>query len=964
MAESFASRTKTEFVEGHDAAASERFWSSLDVNSATSLRQQQALINAVVSGSPYLASLLLQDAAFAVRCITEVPEHLLHELLSGIDLESAEATATDLRKRKPCVALLTALADSAGVWSVVQVTEALTAFADVALQATVNTLLLEAAAQGKLLDLDIANPTRHCGFVVLAMGKHGARELNYSSDIDLIVLYDPDAATLAPDVEPATFFVKLTRRMVALLQDITAEGYVFRVDLRLRPDPRATQVAIAMEAAANYYEYQGQNWERAAYIKARAVAGDIACGEDFLARLVPYVWRKYLDFAAISDVQSLIRQIHAVKGHGEIAVEGHNIKLGRGGIREIEFFVQTQQLIAGGRNTALRGRRTCDMLDGLATANWIAPVAAAELKQAYEFLRMIEHRAQMVDDQQTHLLPKDEERFANFARFCNFQSAAALRLAVRTTLETVQRHSSKLFESADKLAGAAGSLVFTGGEDDPETLLTLEKMGFSQASEISAIIRSWHFGRYAATRDKRARESLTELMPILLAALAASGDADRTLHGFDGFLKGLPAGVQVLAMMKANPDLLTLLTQILGMAPRLAEGLSQQPRIMEAVLERGFFDALPTQPELNTVLQQSIQGAQSLDEILDRVRVFAREQRFRVGVHVLLETVSAEAAGFGFSNIAEVALQVLLQAVCDEFDRVHGLIKGGHVAVVAMGKLGSREMTATSDLDLMLIYDSATDAETSDGAKPLSPQQYFARLAQRFITAISAPTAEGLLYDVDMRLRPSGSKGPVAVSLQSFVHYQADSAWVWEKLALSRARVVAGDASLLGAISTAIQHSLAAVRDAATTRRDVMDMRKLMLQQFKPGSPWMIKQVRGGLVEVEFIAQYLQLVHAAVHPAILRPTTFEALIKLREQGLVSAADSETLVVALQLYHRLTHLLRLCLDGDFEPTEALPGLTLAIIKSLEVPTLSAAEDLLRDTQAKVSEIFDRLIGQPV
>jgi [glutamine synthetase] adenylyltransferase / [glutamine synthetase]-adenylyl-L-tyrosine phosphorylase len=449
-------------------------------------------IKRIQTGSPYLSNLLEHNAAFATRVFNEPPEHLLQEICS--DLDSDEDLAQHLRHKKAEAALLIAIADISGVWDVVQVTQALTTFADACLNAAVNFLLRDAAARGKLTLKDPQNPSQVCGYVILAMGKHGAGELNYSSDIDLIVLYDPEKAQLAVNVEPSIFFVKFTRALVALLQDITSDGYVFRVDLRLRPDPRATQVAISMEAAAIYYENQGQNWERAAMIKARAAAGDVGLGQEFLKRLASYIWRKYLDYAAIADVQSLKRQIHAVKGHGEIAVQGHNLKLGRGGIREIEFFVQTQQLIAGGKNPKLRGLRTLEMLDALAEAKWIAPQTAKELQDAYRFLRMLEHRVQMIDDQQSHIVPAKPEAFESYARFCGFENGATISVKLRATLETVQHHYAALFEDAGNLSGDLGSLVFTGGEDDPATIETLQTMGFKQASEVSATIRGWHFG--------------------------------------------------------------------------------------------------------------------------------------------------------------------------------------------------------------------------------------------------------------------------------------------------------------------------------------------------------------------------------------------------------------------------------------------------------------------------------------
>ena len=362
--------------------------------------------------------------------------------------------------------MLIAIADTGGRWPLGEVTAALTRFADASLQAAVDWLLRDAHGAGRLVLADTSKPSQGCGYTVLAMGKQGAFELNYSSDVDLIVLYDPDAAPLAPGVEPSTFFVRFTKRLVSLLQDVTEHGYAFRVDLRLRPDPRATQVAISIDAAEVYYLNQGQNWERAAMIKARPSAGDISLGDEFLDRLKPYIWRKYLDFAAIADVQSMKRQIHAVKGHGEVKVRGHNLKLGRGGIREIEFFVQTQQLIAGGRNPKLRGRSTIAMLAALADAQWITHEAAAELTSAYRFLRAIEHRVQMVNDEQTHTLPSEDPAFESLGRFCGFADGASFDVEVRRVLECVQGHYSRLFESAEELGTAGGSLVFTGGEDD------------------------------------------------------------------------------------------------------------------------------------------------------------------------------------------------------------------------------------------------------------------------------------------------------------------------------------------------------------------------------------------------------------------------------------------------------------------------------------------------------------------
>ena len=927
---------------------------------------KQSLAEAIAGASPYLRQLMLRDPFFAGRVFREDLDDLLALQFRGLQtidpaLSQAEVMCR-LRQLKKRVALLIAVADLSGRWSVEEVTAALTDFADGAVEAALSWALSDAARSGKAKLPDPEHPTKGCGYVALAMGKQGAHELNYSSDIDLIILYDPYTPLLDDPSEAGTFFVRLTRRLVQLLQDVTEDGYVFRTDLRLRPDPRATQVAISIEAAAIYYENQGQNWERAAMIKARPAAGDLALGKEFLDRLKPYVWRKYLDFAAIADVQSMKRQIHAVKGHGEIKVRGHNLKLGRGGIREIEFFVQTQQLIAGGRNPTLRGRETLAMLDALAEAQWITPEAADELKSAYRFLRAIEHRVQMVNDEQTHALPTDDAAFESLARLSGFASGEAFDAEIRRTLECVQGHYARLFESAEELGTDSGSLVFTGGEDDPETIETLSRMGYHSPSEVSATIRGWHFGRYAATRSAKARELLTELMPKLLSALAAMGDADLAFLAFDRFLGGLPAGVQLFSLLKANPKLLDLLATILGSAPRLAEQLSRRPKVLDAVLDPGFFGAMPTESEIAQLIASAMPEGLALDEAADRARIVGKEQAFRIGVRVLSETVSAVEAGTAFSNLASLLLGRLHAAATEDAERRNGRAPGGRSAVIAMGKLGGREMTAGSDLDLIIVYDAEEGAEMTDGGKPLSINQFYARLTQRLISALSAPTAEGVLYEVDMRLRPSGSKGPVAASLASFESYHRESAWTWEKLALTRARPVCGDPGLMNALEAHIRQALCEPRDPEKVLADVLDMRRLMVREQGSTGLWDIKRARGGLVELEFIAQTLQLLHAPGHPQVLDTNTLGALERLAAAGLLEAATHAELKEAGLLYHRLTQVLRLCVDGPYEPEKSLPALNQLVASAAASPDIPTAEALLADTQGLVAAHFDRLIGK--
>ncbi len=514
-----------------------------------------------------------------------------------------------LRQAKNEVAFLIALADLGDVWTVEEVTRRLSEAADLFLGLAVRFLLMRAAQAGQFRPPDPAAPEKHSGLIMLGMGKYGAHELNYSSDIDLIIFFDREVAPLASRVDPGAFFVRLTRDLVHIMQERTADGYVFRTDLRLRPDPGSTQAAISTEAAFRYYESRGQNWERAAMIKARPVAGDIAAGQAFLDTLGPYIWRKYLDYNAIADIHAMKRQIHAAKGHGQIAVAGHNLKLGRGGIREIEFFVQSQQLIAGGRQRALRSPQTLEALRRLTDYDWISPKVRDDLSAAYRYLRRLEHRLQMMADQQTHTLPSSPPELTKFARFAGYSQLEDFERNLRQTLQTVQKHYAALFESVPELTTSrGGNLVFTGDADDPSTSETLTKLGFRNAPAAIAAIKGWHYGRYPAMRSARARENLTEFTPALLEALGHTGDPDLALSTFDKFLSEVPTALQLFAMLRTNPGLLRLIAQIMGSAPRLARLLTRHRRIMDAILDPGHLGEKPTDEDLRRHIRQENHG--------------------------------------------------------------------------------------------------------------------------------------------------------------------------------------------------------------------------------------------------------------------------------------------------------------------------------------------------------------------
>jgi glutamate-ammonia-ligase adenylyltransferase len=865
-----------------------------------------------------------------------------------------------LRRMKSEIALLIALADIGGVWPVMRAARALTDLADTAVDAATRFVLAEVTRAGRLMPKDKANPQRDSGYIVLAMGKMGAFELNYSSDIDLIVLYDPAAPALPKDAEPSTLFVRVTQRLVKLLQERTADGYVFRTDLRLRPDPASTAIAISTAAASAYYESVGQNWERAAMIKARACAGDIAAGDAILAELAPFVWRKYLDFAAVADVHAMKRQINAYRGHGEIAVEGHNIKLGRGGIREIEFFAQTQQLIAGGRNPSLRDRDTLTTLDKLYEDKWIDEAARDAMKEAYCFLRTVEHRLQMVNDEQTQTLPADPSELERFARFLGFASRDAFAKVLLGHLNQVQRYYVRLFEKhpdADRPA-----LAFLSDADDHKTLDRLAELGFRAPLEASSIVRQWLNGDHRSLKGEAARSHLQTLLPALLEDVARTDNPNATLVLFDHFLTNLHGPARLLPLLRQNPELITLIVLVLGIAPRLGDTLARHPQVMDALVDPSFFGALPDEIELGRRFDAALTQSRHDEDLLERIRMFGLEYMFLIGVRILSGTVTARQAGEAFARLADAVIRAVHRAAANNFAMSYGHMRGEETAVVAMGKLGGYEMTATSDLDLILVYDFDEKYPESNGARPLYGAQYFARLTQRLINTLTAQTNYGALYQVDMRLRPSGRAGPLATRLDGFAAYQETEAWTWEHMALTRARVVSASTAFKLRIQSVIQDILQRPRDAELTAGDVVEMRAAIAKEKGDSERWDLKYVAGGLVDIEFIAQYLQLIHAHRLPGILDTSTARVLDKARSLRVLAVEDAEILRPAVQLYHDLTQILRLCLPGKFDPKTAGAGLLRLLARAADVPDFATLDATLVEMQIKVRESFVRILGK--
>jgi glutamate-ammonia-ligase adenylyltransferase len=906
-------------------------------------------LETLLTAAPYVADLYARQGGWLAAAGSS--DAALEVALADVRRAGENAVGDEigpaLRLAKERVALLAAVAEVSGEWTTAGSTAALADLADATLDAGLEALLRRAGEKGELTGLP--DPAVS-GLALFALGKHGGRELNYSSDIDIVAFFDAEAAPLTDRSEATRFFTRIVQRLAGLMQDRTDAGYVFRTDLRLRPDPGATPVALPVDAALTYYESRGQNWERAAWIKARPCAGDIGVGEAFLHDLRPYVWRRHLDFATIADIQAMKRQINIAKNVGDVRVEGHNVKLGLGGIREIEFFTQTQQLIAGGRDRSLRVRPTSEALAALAAAGWIGGEAATELTEIYWFLRAVENRLQMLRDEQTHVMPEDESGLEAIARLMGEESRESFERRYRDALGRVVDYYADLFVEGETLGTGQGSLVFTGTDDDPGTLETLATMGFKEPAKASATVRKWHYGSYAATRASAARAHLTELLPALLETLAATGNADEAMGRFDDFLRRLPSGIQLFALLRQHERLRVLLVSLLASAPRMAEAVIHRAHVMDGLIDPAFADEVRRPAVLVAKVRAFLGEARSYEETIDRARIIGQEQKFLIAAGLLSGTVTAARAGEQFTSLAETLVEHLFAAVRAEFERLHGIVPGARVALLAFGKMASREMTAASDLDFILLYDVDGGAEESNGDRPLAATQYFSRLTQRLVAAVTAPTSEGVLYAADMRLRPSGNAGPLATSLPGFQSYHQKEAWTWEHLALSRALVVVADEGLAARIGSVIETVLSEPRDTQKTIDDVVSMRERMARDRPPRHPFDLKLATGGLVDLEFIAQSGQLV-VREQLGLPQATTAATLARLGEIGLLP--EAERLVAIHTLYATVLQVMSAALADPFKDEGWTQSFRELLAQLTNYPSFERLTDDLKSMQGEVS-----------
>lgn len=925
------------------------------------------LLDAVGGNSPFLSDLVISEPAALRLLLAEGPRAVVDRVLQQLALTPASAPRTNishtLRQAKRQVALAVAIADIGDIWPLELVTAALSDFAEAALRLAVAHLLLEAGQRGELRLPRKRDPSPGSGFTVLGMGKLGGRELNYSSDVDLLLLYDPAAHGDVDNSGPS--FTRIAHALVGLMENRNENGYVFRTDLRLRPDPAATPPVLSVSAAIAYYESMGQNWERAAMLKARPVSGDLDLGAAFLDAIRPFIWRRHLDFAMLADIHAVKRRIDTHKGgsiRGTDAIDqiaGRDVKLGQGGIREIEFLVQTLQLIWGGREPDLRVRQTLDALPLLARAGHLPHQSAAALARSYRYLRRVEHRLQMVTDRQTHRLPQDRDQLERFAYFMNYPDATVMAADLLEHLHEVTEHYAALFEGVHDHSHSGRQLDFSGPDASPGTLAALGHMGFSSPVGVAAAVRGWLAGRPRAMRSQRARELLAEVLPRLLAAVARQTDPDVVFVRFDNFLSSLPTGVQPLSLFQHNPGLLDRVAAVLGAAPSLAEHLASVPSALEALLLSD--EAVPPRRQLRACLRD----ARDLEDAITSIGRVVREEDFRISAATMENRLDADASGLARAGLADAVLRELFPRVLATQTQKHGRVPDGGMVVVALGKMGGREMMAGSDLDLMFVYDHPPDMGESvvppgSRARQLPASQWFIRAAHAFVAALTATGPAGALYAVDMRLRPSGNKGPVAVSLTSFRAYHATAAWTWERMALTRARVIAGPRTLGVRVTAAIREAIGSAGAESRIRADVAAMRGRMIRELPPPGPWDVKLRPGGLVEVEFIAQALQLIHASIRPDVLSPTTRVALRRLAGARLLSTKHAALLIRAEHLWRTVQGVLRITLGRSLGKN--LPGPSArALARAASMVDIGELQASMEDVAQQAHGIFEQLIG---
>jgi glutamate-ammonia-ligase adenylyltransferase len=792
--------------------------------------------------------------------------------------------------------------------------------------------------------------------VVLGMGKLGAGELNFSSDIDLIFAYPPGRAGWPGGLpEPEAFYLQLGRQLIRALGDRTEHGFVFRVDMRLRPYGDSGPLVLNFDALADYYQLQGREWERYAMIKARPVAGPAAAAEQLMQLLRPFVYRRYLDFGAFESLRGLKEQIaHEVERKGM----RDNIKLGPGGIREIEFIVQAFQLVRGGRQSVLQQRPVLDVLGALAMLGYLPGEVAGQLARAYVFLRRTENRLQAYDDQQVHSLPEDDTGRARLAFSMGYPGWAEFAAALAAHRKLVQQQFELVFAAPRDKAGAGQGRKTTGLEDvwrgtagRDAAVRVLAETGYPDAEETLQWLQAFREGAVTRFLGEQGQQRLNELMPQLLQAAAGEAEPAEVLRRLGELLEAIAGRTTYLSLLVENPLALSQLTRLCGASTWVAAQLAQHPILLDELLDpRALYDPLDRKG-LQRMLELRMSGipAEDLEQQMDSLRQFRQAAVLHVAATDIVAGLSLAKVGDYLTWIAEVVLEKTLQLAWDHLVarhgrplcKVNGKQEEAGFAIIAYGKLGGYELGYGSDLDVVFLHDSRGEEQQTSGPRVLGNNEFFTRLSQRIIHILNTFTSAGILYEVDMRLRPNGASGMLVSSLEAFADYQRRSAWTWENQALVRARVACGSEEIARSFERIRAGVLARPREAGELRREVVEMRERMRQELdKSGADRVdLKQSRGGIVDVEFMVQCGVLLWSDAQAELLKFTdNLNLLDAFASHGLLPGEDVRQLAEAYcAIRQRINHL-------------ALQ----------EKPPLVGADELLEYREA-VARIWDRLLG---
>ena len=924
----------------------------------------RAFFSFLFGNSPHLSRLLLRDLEFTQALLTEVPDNLTGQVLDELSAADSCSMSRDqlmrfLHSRRSRVAVLAAVYDCFEITDVMACARLLTSMADHAVRLSVQHLLMERVKRGDLVWKEPGG-VEHGGYFVLAMGKHGSRELNYSSDIDLIVLYDPRRIQYTGNRSLADCFLRVTQGLVNILQTRTGDGYVFRTDLRLRPDASSTPVAITVDFALDYYQRMGRTWERAAMIKARPVAGDLDAGQEFLRRLAPFVWDEAIDFSSVEDIRSMSQQIHDFHGHGAVRAAGHDVKLGRGGIREIEFFVHMHQLAFGGRNRNLRGAGVLAILDLLVQEYRVMPREAADLRNAYLLLRRIEHRLQMVNDEQTQTLPSSEDELEHLARFMGMSSRKQLQRQVEDAVQRVHTLYKARFNVPESERDITVA-VLDGPEGSPDALPMLKAAGFTQAQRALDTVRTWAEGRHASLSSERARTIIRDILHEILASLGKTPFPDRSLTRMDRFFKALPSDLSFLTMLRANTWLLNLVAVVMGSAPRIADALGSNPGIMQAVLEPSFFLPIPDVDELQADLE--VRLTECLDDsekLVATVAAWTGERQFQLAVQTLQNLVTVEEASAALSRVAELTIATLLNSSIAEWQAAHGNAPRTGIAVLARGQLGAGELNFGAALELVFLADLPEQQAMPVEPDATEEETFHCAVARRLLAALQWSDSGGALYQVELWPPCSSESAPLVITLEDFLERHAVAPQTELLLSLTKARALCGNPALVKALTAEIQQTLTRPRDPELLRGEIARLAMRDAEQLRARDSFAFAQVRGGLKDLELIAHYLQLLHGHEFPEILAGTTGASLEALARCKLISGDEAQLLLTALHMQRSLLALLNLAWGENKPISEAPQPLRDKLASALEYKSFEKMETGLRKIQDRVYAVFQRHI----